>query len=504
MSRLIALLTILAILSVAAVVVVELQALSPRTPRSPEEILFTVRVQAARVPARIAVAGSLGLLTLAMILRMRRPRPRAVLQTDEPVTEPETFPQGAKQALAVVSVLMMAFGGLTLVGSGGLGSLLGLLRFAPVLGALAFAFLAGGILAFLQVRRSLAGVPSRRLRLPAPWMLVLGFALVVAAGEITRRTRDVLGLDFAVLLFLGAALPPLTVLALASEEVGVPPTRRRVALALVAGGTLSVLAAIVLEVLLPGIIALLALPAGNLVREIIAVIDQGKFSDLLSSPASLFLLAELTLVAPLVEEATKPLAVIFLGRRIQHARDALLIGIGCGAGFAIIENIAYEGGGLHLWTGITLIRGIGAALHPFGAGLMSVGWYGVVHQQPGAWHRLARFYLLAVGAHAIWNGAAGIFFLLESSDRGVLGPVDLQGVIIDSGLVALFLAEGVALLWAVRQLARSLAAPGAVVSALSPTRALALWGIACLGVLLPVGIAAGHAMLRYLGAMLPR
>jgi hypothetical protein len=38
----------------------------------------------------------------------------------------------------------------------------------------------------------------------------------------------------------------------------------------------------------------------------------------------------------------------------------------------------------------------------------------------------------------------------------------------------------------------------------APARALALWGIACMGVLLPVAVAAGSAILQYLGAALVR
>ncbi len=500
MARLIAALVIVAVLTLAAVVLVELNALSPQERTAPEAGLITTATQHARVPLRVAAATACGLLALAVIIRQNRPRIGAIQASDEPVIESETFSPRAKRTMLVISVLMMIVGGLGLLGFG----MVAFFYFAPLAAALALAFAAGGATTFLQVRASLSGIPSRRLRLPPPWALYLAFVLVVAAGEAIRQLQGQLGLSFVLMLFLGAALPPLTVVSLATQEVGLAPTRRRVAIALVAGGTISVIAAVVLDIILPGIVALLALPAGDLVRELIALIDQGKFSDLLRSPASVLMLAQLAVIAPLVEEAVKPLGVIVLGGRIRHARDALVIGMACGAGFGIIENIMYEGGGLHLWTGITVVRGIGGALHPFGAGLLSLGWYGVFHRESGAWGRLARYYLVAVGAHALWNGASGIFLLLESASRGVLGPVDLQGVIIDVGLVALFLVEGIGLIFAVRHLARGVGAPGVPVVVVRPARALALWGAACLGVLLPVGVAAGHAVLRYLGATLLR
>lgn len=498
MKELITALTIVTVLTLAAVVLVELEALSSQEPSTPEAVLIEAATQNARVPLRVVAAGTLGLLALAVIVQQRRPHVRGIQISDDPVIEPETFSPQAKRTMLVTSVLMMALGTMGLFAFGALT----FFYFGSLIAALALAFAVGGMIAFFQVRASLSGIPSRRLRLPPLWTLYLAFALVVAAGETIRRLQEDLGSSFVLTLFLGAAIPPLTAVALAAQEIGQPPSRRRVAMALVAGGTLSVIAAVMLEIILPGIIALLALPAGDLARELIALVDQGKFSDLLRSPASILLLVELAVIAPLAEEAVKPLGVIVLGRRIRHARDAMVLGMACGAGFGIIENIMYEGSGLPLWTGITVVRGIGGALHPFGAGLVSLGLYGVFRREAGAWRRLARYYLIAVGAHALWNGASGVFLLLESSSRGVLGPVDLQGVIIDVGLIALFLIEGIALIFAVRHLARGMTAPGIPLAAVRPARALALWGVACLGVLLPVGIAAGHSVLRYLGATL--
>lgn len=476
----------------AGVVLIELAALSTLLPS---------QWQAWRVPLRLAATVGVTALAASILLQRRRAAGRPVSPVREPVVESDTLSVGLKQTLFVFSVLMAVVGVLGL--SAVLVTGFRVLAFLPrIAGALTLAFAAGGIIAAVQLRSSLAGIPSRRLVLPPPWMILLAFALVVTAGGIALRTRGGPSLDFVPLLFLGAALPPLAVLSIAAADVGLPPTARRVAVAAVAGGTLSGVAAVILEILLPGIVALLALPVGDMVREIIAIVDEGRFSDLLRSPAALLLLVEIGIVAPIVEEAVKPLGLIILGRRIQTPRDALLIGIACGAGFAIVENIMYEGGGIGLWTGITVVRGIGGALHPFGAGLVSLGWFAVFHRQEGAWRRLVHYYLIAVGAHALWNGASGVFGLLESADRGILGPVNLQGVIIDVGLMALFLAEGVGLVWAVRRIVQQVAAVQVPFAAPARHRALAVWGIACLGVLLPVALAGGSAVLKYLGSAL--
>jgi len=497
MSRaVIVVLSCLAFLSFAGVVLIELAALSVPAP----QFVFW---EPLRVPLRLFTAASMALTAMGALLRRLRPAARGPSPAEEPVVEPATLSAGVKRTLLAASYVMTGLGMAGLVAV--LASNFEVLIFAPLAGALTAGFLIGGVIAISQITRSLAGTPSKRFRLPAPWLMMLAFVLVVSAGAVILRVREAPTLNFAPFLFLGAALPPLAVLSLAAMEVRSPPTVRRVLVAVVAGGTLSVLAALVLEILLPSIVALLALPVGNFIREIVSIIDEGRFSDLLRSPAALFLLAQLAVVAPIVEEAVKPLGVIILGRRIQTPRDALLIGMACGAGFAIIENIMYEGGGIPLWwTGITVVRGIGGALHPFGAGLVSLGWFGVFHKQEGAWRQLVRYYSIAVGAHALWNGASGVFWLLERAGRGVLGPVDLQGVIIDVGLVALFLAEGIALIWALRQVARDVAAARLPLAVPAPRRALAVWGIACLGVLLPVALAAGGAVLRYLSSALVR
>jgi len=482
-------LALLTLMALAGVLMVELTALSATGP-------LPVLVRDLRMPLRILVGLGLGLLSATAALRSRRPAAPEAPVAVEPVIEPETFSPGVKRVVLIASVPIAILGGLGIVAF-----MLAGCQCQSALAAISLASFAGGIIAFVHVRRSLAGLPSGRLRMLPPWMLIMAFVLVVAAGEVTRRTTG-WGLGFVPLLLLGAAIPPLTALSLAAARVGRPPTVRRVVMAAVAGGTLACLAAVVLEVVLPGIIFLLVAPIADLMREMIRLVDQGKFSDLLRTQGALVILSEMVVLAPIVEEAVKPLAVIRLGRRLQSSRDAWMLGMASVVGFALVENIMYETGWLGIWTGITIVRGIGGALHPFGAGLVSLGWFGVFHREPDAWRRLARYYLIAVGLHALWNGASWIFILLENARRSVFGPIAIQGMIIDVGILALLTAEGIALLWAVREMARRLAAEQQPVPAPDPARALALWALACMGVLLPVALAAASTVLRYLGAVI--
>jgi RsiW-degrading membrane proteinase PrsW (M82 family) len=453
-----------------------------------------------RGPLRVVAWGSLA-LTLALTAVVARPAlPSPGPVAAEIVIEPETFSTAQKRVALTLGAVAAGAGVVALLAllSEGLAGFL----FWPMLTSLIVAFALGGTVVSVQARQSLRGVPSRRLRLPAPWTLVLTFALVLASGEVLRRgaSAEVTDVVFVPWLLLGAALPPLAAVSMAAIEVRVPPSARRMGVAAVAGGTLSVIAALIFNGLLPAVAALLVAPVADMLRAVIALIDEGRFSDLLRSPGALFVLTTLAVVAPVVEEAVKPLGVIILGRRIQHARDALLLGLACGAGFGIIENVMYEGAFFANWAGVTAVRAVGGALHPVGAGLVSLGWFGVFRHRPEAWRQLGRYYVIAAGLHALWNGASGIFMLLESANARVLGPVDLTGMIIDAGLLFVLLAEGIGTFWIVRHVSRRLGAEAAEpVPAPAPARVLATWAIACIAVLLPVAIAAATSILQYLG-----
>jgi RsiW-degrading membrane proteinase PrsW (M82 family) len=183
-------------------------------------------------------------------------------------------------------------------------------------------------------------------------------------------------------------------------------------------------------------------------------------------------------IAPLVEELAKPLVLLSLLQRVESARDALLLGMLAGTGFAALENLLYAAAAGPIWGGVLAVRAMNAALHPFGAGLMAVAWWRVLRREPGASGLWMRNYGLAVGVHALHNG---ICFAGGGGDW-------FEGWWVL--LLALLLAEGIVLPLPLRALARRLAleAEGRPAAALPTERALAAWGLACLVVLLPVGL----------------
>jgi hypothetical protein len=216
-------------------------------------------------------------------------------------------------------------------------------------------------------------------------------------------------------------------------------------------------------------------------------------------------------VAPLVEELTKPLGAILLGRRLRSPAEAFLVGMAGGAGFAIVENMLYESGGFGLWAAIATLRGIGGVLHPLNAGLVALGWYGVLcTRQPGRWRRLLALYGLAVGIHALWNGgltlifsaAGAYFFAADTWEVSVYG-------LGQPGIVLVFMALEAIALWRLLLLVTDRLRDGeATVTGglglrLDEPRRLAAWAVGVTLVVVPIGLLYGPLLARYADRMIP-
>jgi len=240
------------------------------------------------------------------------------------------------------------------------------------------------------------------------------------------------------------------------------------------------------------------------------VSSTGGFLDrLFLSPAIVVFLMITAVEAPLPEEFAKALGLTLFGRRrITEAGQAFAIGMACGAGFAILENMLYEG--LYAqwegwnWAGITLLRAVGSVLHPLCTGLVALGWFRARESDGG---RLLKAYLLAVGLHTLWNGGYLPFVYMTGLDyfTEFEASVSLYGLAEEALLVVFLVALSIGLWWYLGRLAAGLGrerelepAPVAV----SP-RALAVWAGACLLVIVPIGGALGPAWRQIQAVLFP-
>ncbi len=365
---------------------------------------------------------------------------------------------------------------------------------------MAVGLVCGGTMLF-QGASALSEKPSRRLSLPPLWGMVGGFVLALATGLGLWQVEGLATLLGPWFIVAAAALPPLAALVWAVDGRPGWLTRRRAGVAFSGGATVSVLLAILLEILAPLTILWLLLDLGGPVLDalegLVNSLAGGEVARALTSPGFLLALFELAVVAPLVEELAKSLVVLPLLRGTTSRRDVFLLGAAAGAGFAAVENVLYALFGGRYWGGILLVRALGAAVHPLGAGLMALAWHAILEKRNQVFQKKPDFWAgpmaLAVGQHALWNG--GLMLWLALSGAAFFGPepweADVMGVSIAVGMLALVALEGVALWVGMRALSRRLdvAAEAPIEKELPAERAIVLWATVCLLALLPVGMA---------------
>ncbi|HNT75265.1 MAG TPA: PrsW family glutamic-type intramembrane protease, partial [Anaerolineae bacterium] len=359
---------------------------------------------------------------------------------------------------------------------------------------------AGGV-TFWHGLRSLKHKPSKSLRLPPIWTLVGVFGVCAALAGAVFTYDIAAGLLFPPLFLLAAALPPLWAVAwfFGRDLQASGLTWRRGLTAMAGGATLGVFVAILLEILLPGIVLALVLDfaqsAARHVEDLMTALAGQNIAEALTNPTFLYAFAQLALIAPLAEEIAKPLVTLPLLKRLTR-REAFWVGALAGVGFAALENVLYAGFGLPIWAGILVVRALGGAIHPLGAGLMALGWRDWLCGEPGAGRVWAKRFGLAAGMHALWNGGSLIVLTLGGAKAfGALPPdVEVLGFAAGGTVLALLVTLGLAALWLGRATVNALGQPveeavgTAAIPALSD-RAVAIWALACLVAIVPAGVA---------------
>ncbi len=407
-----------------------------------------------------------------------------------------------KTLVVVWGFLWLGLGFLTMVGFLAESVLLDYgLWFAFGLMVLLFAGLAGGGLIAFHGLRSLGKSEASPWRLPPTWMLGGGFVLALLAGLGLDQAGVFLGFLLPVCVALAGALGPLAVISWLTGGRPGAITDRRGWVSFGLGTNASALMAYILNTLVPGAILFLVWDLADtmlpLAEDLFDALQLGPLTEELVSPWFLVAFVEIAVIAPLVEEMVKPLPLLPLLKRLDSRRDAFLAGALIGAGFAAVENLLYAAMFGSAWGGVVALRLLGSALHPFGAGLMAVAWWGVRHKEPGSGLRWVRNYALAVGVHALWNGTCLVAAAMtEAWYQG--WEVELLGTSSAAVLLALLALQGIGLLVALRLMARRLepAAEEAEPAPAQPTeRSIAVWGLICLVVLVPLGVGVLRTMM---------
>jgi RsiW-degrading membrane proteinase PrsW (M82 family) len=376
---------------------------------------------------------------------------------------------------------------------------------SPQLGQIAAMFL-GLVIGSLLLYHGFSSLfkrPSRSIKLPPFYFFLIVFAVTLGLGNMVLDFEVSEAYLFPLLFALGAALPTIAVLAWAGRRLGWPVTWRQGVLAFASGCTLSIFIAILLETVLPYFIYLLVLPlefVANSFSEL-AWGNPGFVERLFSSPMILVFLIVVAFQAPIPEEFAKALGPGLIGKRIQSERGAFFLGLASGAGFAILENMLYEGiyaswSGWS-WGGITALRAIGSVLHPLCTGVIVLALFRERERKRGWFGRVGRAFLISVGLHTLWNGGFDALLYLSGIDYyGGIGPsLSIYGLYIEVLLVVYLLILSAGLWLLLRRIIRDLSEGVAAdtVSSLVSRRALAGWAVACVLVIVPIGAALGPA-----------
>jgi RsiW-degrading membrane proteinase PrsW (M82 family) len=273
--------------------------------------------------------------------------------------------------------------------------------------------LIGGVMAMIFGIQGILRRPSHRFTMPSYWFLLALTLLALGAGVVLWNTYPAPGsaLATAPLVVMSGLLPALTILALATQRLGNPSTRRHTWMSLAYGATLGALIAIITEVIAVQAIDVVARALGY------GGGDLSSLTTTATDPAGVVIqLLDIAIVAAVVEETLKPLGAVLIIRRLRTRSEAFLVGLAAGIGFNIIETVGVYilPQGQSDWISIALVRIGGGLLHGVGAGLATLGWWYLINGKgvPQRFVKGLALILYAMAQHAVNNGAGVLFGLL--------------------------------------------------------------------------------------------
>ncbi len=171
-------------------------------------------------------------------------------------------------------------------------------------------------------------------------------------------------------------------------------------------------------------------------------------------------------IGPMIEEAVKPLAIWFLGKRLRSPSEGFALGALCGAGFALLEGLLAASGSPNMWAVGMAGRAVSSLMHITASGIM--GWGIASVRLEKHYVRLVGAYLAAVLIHGSWNGSIilMVFGSLQISlSKNTPGLVSALAVVTGLGVLLLLFGLMLVLLPVINQILRprapvQLKAPG--------------------------------------------
>lgn len=288
----------------------------------------------------------------------------------------------------------------------------------------------GGYSLYHCIRSVFLQKPSSGFALPTFWLFVALYAALIAGGiALHNAGQDQSDLTLlAILILLAGFFPAMAVMALGNRRLRFPkgaawPTSwRRFVLAIVSGATMGILVAGALELALQA-----ALVRGQKIDPLLCLTNPTAPGCQSSNVYNLLFIA-VAIIAPVIEETVKPLAVIILIGRMRSAAEAFVLGLACGVGFDLIETSGYIASSPADWISTALLRSGAGLLHGLGAAMVALGWYYLTHPGKNRVPKAIGCWLYAVLQHALWNGSAFLTLLPGSSGEFFSRPLTIGSV----------------------------------------------------------------------------
>lgn len=176
------------------------------------------------------------------------------------------------------------------------------------------------------------------------------------------------------------------------------------------------------------------LPEQDTINTMLEVLNQPLFVGLI--------LAYLGILVPLLEELIKSIGLLPLIRRQISEAEGFLGGVLAGAGYGLFEALflGQPGPG---WAAVMLARVGATMMHMLTAGLTGIGFARAKSKKRIG--PLIRYYLAAVGLHALWNVAAvlmGVGVAGEALESTLITPVLGSTLAIGGSLILVILSIG--------------------------------------------------------------
>ena len=319
---------------------------------------------------------------------------------------------------------------------------------------------------------------------------IISYAITLAAVVATLFG----GAENLGLLFFAAIGTPVSVLLLMRAVLAPPAEARPGAGPFLLGATVIPVGVLVLGALVSGAVVVLVSPLRGAVVDLSAELSiETSFVDLLFTGWAFFLLIELAVVAPVLEETLKPFGALVA--RPHTRSEALAFGAAAGAGFAVIENLLYASGGFwgtQWWTPISVVRMSGSALHLLGTALIALAVFELRQPKEERLISLPVAYGLAIGTHTAWNGSIAVATVLFAGNERLGLSNDAAGW--GNGLLVLLAVFGVVMLAALLAVARAVRngeplRQVASMDSLGQAEKIAAWALVTSWLLVPIGIA---------------